>query len=114
VGASGAGWCSLARGLLLVRFEYVAGDGCAEEGRSQGGSEGWGDYVMFDDDAASGFFPAAVFVEHGGGTHGAEYGVGGRPGVSGLFDDAVEGVLEPAAAAGEEAGGQGVAVEGDF
>ena len=67
----------LARGLLLVGggFENVPWDGCVEEGRSQGGSQGWRDYVMFDDYAAGGLVPVAIFVEHAGGADGADYGV---------------------------------------
>ena len=68
---------------------------------------------MFDDDAAGWLVPAAIFVEQAGGTNGTENGVGGRPGVAGLFDDAIEDVLESAAAAGEKAGAESVAVEGD-
>ena len=68
---------------------------------------------MFDDDTASWLVPAAIFVEEAGSTNGSEYGVGGRPGVAGLFDDAIEDVLESAAAAGEKAGGESVAVERD-
>ena len=69
---------------------------------------------MLDDHVAGRFDPAALLVKNARGADGTDYGVGGGPGVAGFFDDAIEGVLELAAAAGEEAGGDSVAVEGDI
>lgn len=76
------------------------------------GGGGWGGRLGGVDDFSDRFDPFAVAGEATGGANGLDYVVASDFGGVYLLDDAVEGVADVAAAAGEEAGGMGVAVDG--
>jgi hypothetical protein len=65
-----------------------------------------------EDDLFGRLDPLAGVVDVGVGADGADDGVGGSHAAFGLLDDEFEGVADFAGAAGEEAGGVSVAVDG--
>ena len=68
--------------------------------------------TVLDEHLFGGLGVGAVVGEAAGDLYGADYGVGVGPGLSGFFDDAVEGEADFGASAEPEAGGVGVAIEG--
>ena len=67
---------------------------------------------MGDEDAIGRVDPVAIGGHAGIGADGADDGVAGNDGAVGVLDELFEGVAEIAAAAGVEAGGVGVAIQG--
>jgi len=67
---------------------------------------------VLEDHLFGGLGVRAVVGEAAGDLDRADYGVGVGLGLTGFFDDAVEGEADFAAAAEPEAGGVGVAIEG--
>jgi len=65
-----------------------------------------------EDDLLGGFDPLAGVVDVGEGADGADDGVGGGSAALGMLDDEGEALADFAGAAGEKAGGVGVAIDG--